>query len=233
MATSRNAGLTELGDWSPWQWLSWALAPTIITTLVVTVLVATVGPEPVPQAGNLVFAAATVLVVAALYATSPPAVRAAAFRYRTPTAEGLAAALAVAPLLPFVFDPVSDAVAAAVGAGAGSGTVETTAGAAILAVAAIVVAPITEEVLFRGLVFGALDSRYDARTAVLGSSLLFGAVHLFGGVSGVVFSVLSGLAFAWLRLRYDGLVAPGVAHAVTNAYEVAVVAAILPDVAPW
>ncbi|MFC4450054.1 lysostaphin resistance A-like protein [Halorussus aquaticus] len=43
------------------------------------------------------------------------------------------------------------------------------------------VAPVAEEILYRGLTFDVLRSRYGAVAAVVGSSLLFGAIHVFIG----------------------------------------------------
>jgi membrane protease YdiL (CAAX protease family) len=70
-------------------------------------------------------------------------------------------------------------------------------------------APLVEELLFRGLVLRALEKRLGAVVAVIGSSLIFGALHLFGGpvspiallagitVYGLVFALLTRW---WCRL---------------------------------
>jgi len=68
---------------------------------------------------------------------------------------------------------------------------------AMLLVNAVIVAPIVDEVVFRGAVLGGLLSRWGALPALLVSSLVFGLVHcnmnaflpltVLGGVMGYVY----------------------------------------------
>jgi uncharacterized protein len=90
----------------------------------------------------------------------------------------------------------------------------------VAAVLAVVVAPVTEEVLFRGLLFQSLRRRTGLWPAAVVSSALFVAIHVE-----IVLSqpfALAGLfafavAMAWSFHRFGSLVVPIVAHAVFNA----------------
>ena len=90
------------------------------------------------------------------------------------------------------------------------------AGAAIGALFAfVVVAPVTEELFFRGLLLPGLERRYGAGLAIGLSSLLFALLH-FGWAAGAVAGV-GGVLLGALRLR-TGSIWPSVAlHASINA----------------
>jgi membrane protease YdiL (CAAX protease family) len=95
--------------------------------------------------------------------------------------------------------------------------------AAILA--ALVAAPVLEELLCRGVLLRGLLRRHSAWTAASVTALVFAVVHL-NPWQGVVALPL-GLAFAWLAIR-TGSVLPGiVAHAVVNSSSLLVAAMLL------
>lgn len=84
-----------------------------------------------------------------------------------------------------------------------------------IAVGVIVVAPVVEELFFRGLVFGAMRRRWGTVAAVTGSSVVFGATHFqplqFPALA------LAGAVFATAAVR-SGRLGPAVAaHAAFNA----------------
>ena len=85
-----------------------------------------------------------------------------------------------------------------------------------------VVAPIVEELLFRGLLQGGLAARMDARLALALTSVAFAAVHFqpvqFPGL------VIAGLVFGGLALRAGRLGPAIVAHMAFNAFTVTLLA---------
>jgi uncharacterized protein len=92
----------------------------------------------------------------------------------------------------------------------------------IIAVAAVVVAPVVEELLFRGLILRAFLSRMAAPAAVALQALLFGVVHLTPGIGlGNVSLVLAlsavGAVLGGAALLTRRLAAPMIAHAILNA----------------
>ena len=79
----------------------------------------------------------------------------------------------------------------------------------------VVIAPITEELLFRGLILRGLLSRYTVKTSVLVSTILFSAFHLnpWQFLSATIFGVL----MAWWFVRTRSLLPCIFGHALANA----------------
>ena len=90
----------------------------------------------------------------------------------------------------------------------------------ILTFLALIVAPIVEELFFRGFVYGGLASRYNARKGALVSALVFAAAHIDPLTFLPLF--LLGLMYAWLYHRTKKLWAPVFAHFSNNAIALAV-----------
>jgi membrane protease YdiL (CAAX protease family) len=89
----------------------------------------------------------------------------------------------------------------------------------VLTVLAIVVlAPIAEEIFFRGVIFNAFLREGGRRWAFLGSSALFAVIHLSLVAAIPIF--LLGLALAWVYERTNNLLAPIVMHMVVNGASV-------------
>ena len=74
------------------------------------------------------------------------------------------------------------------------------------------IAPVCEELFFRGYLLGALK-RYGMTAAVLVSSLCFALAH---GMDGFLIRLLLGALFALLMIRSDSLYAPMLAHGCYN-----------------
>jgi membrane protease YdiL (CAAX protease family) len=104
-----------------------------------------------------------------------------------------------------IFAPSTPAIVTAVA--------ETTAPAWLLA-ASVVVAPICEEILFRGFAFAGLQARYGWKKAALLSSIAFALIHLEPAVVIPLFAV--GYLLSMLY-RHTNSLWPGIAlHAVIN-----------------
>lgn len=95
---------------------------------------------------------------------------------------------------------------------------------ASLAVMALL-APLVEEAVFRGLLYGWVAGRWGTTIAWFVSSILFAAAHI--EPAHVLLVLPLGLWFGWLRQRTDSLWPSLVAHMVNNG--LAVVAAALID----
>ena len=89
----------------------------------------------------------------------------------------------------------------------------------LLVVPIVVLAPIAEEIFFRGVVFNALRRESTRRWAYLGSALLFSVIHLSPVTLVPIF--LLGLLLARVYERTGSLVAPIVLHATFNGLSVA------------
>lgn len=91
----------------------------------------------------------------------------------------------------------------------------------IVVPAVVILAPIAEEIFFRGVVFNAWLREGGRRWAFIGSSLLFAAIHLSLASLLPIFAL--GLALAWVYDRTRNLLAPMAMHAVVNGVSVAFV----------
>jgi membrane protease YdiL (CAAX protease family) len=82
-----------------------------------------------------------------------------------------------------------------------------------------IVAPIAEELTFRGLGFAVLR-RFGSDWAVWGSALLFGLAH--GLVEALPLLVAFGAGLAWIRLRQESVLPGMLLHGTFNAIALAV-----------
>jgi len=80
---------------------------------------------------------------------------------------------------------------------------------------AIVIAPVTEELLFRGLILQGFLRRYSPRKAILASALLFAAFH--GNPWQFLGALVLGVLFACWFLQTRSLIPCILGHAVNNA----------------
>lgn len=80
----------------------------------------------------------------------------------------------------------------------------------------VIIAPITEELAFRGLILDFLREKYGNWPAIIVSSILFGIVHFIPVAIAV--ATFGGLIYGWLRIRTDSLW-PGIfCHAIWNIF---------------
>lgn len=90
----------------------------------------------------------------------------------------------------------------------------------------VVFAPISEEIFFRGFMFGALRTRLSLWPAAAISAFVFGLLHLSSGDFSVVPPLMVlGLLFAWLYEYTGSLGPPIVLHMINNAIAFTVITA--------
>ncbi|WP_281976246.1 CPBP family intramembrane glutamic endopeptidase [Halobacillus litoralis] len=83
----------------------------------------------------------------------------------------------------------------------------------------VLFAPITEEIIFRKIIFGSIYKRTNFWLAVLVSALVFGAFHFDFKHMLVYFSM--GVVFAFLYVKTKRIITPIVAHMAMNSFVVA------------
>lgn len=98
----------------------------------------------------------------------------------------------------------------------------------LVILAVVILAPIAEEVFFRGVVFNAWLREGGRRWAFIGSSALFALIH--ASIVALVPIFLLGLALAWIYQRTGNLLAPIAMHAVVNGVSVALALLVRFDV---
>lgn len=102
--------------------------------------------------------------------------------------------------------------------------IATTPGRTVLAILVIgVLAPLVEELIFRGLVYGYVEGRWGGIAALIVSTLLFGAAHVEPIHVALVLPI--GVLLGWIRRRTGSLWPAIAAHVANNT--VAVVASYL------
>ena len=83
---------------------------------------------------------------------------------------------------------------------------------------AVIMAPIVEEVAFRGVAFGAIIARgLSPAAAIMLSSVAFAFSHLQYSPAAMIVVFLSGVGFAVLRMMSGTVIVPIVAHMTANA----------------
>lgn len=101
-------------------------------------------------------------------------------------------------------------------------------GTVVWVMAILIVSPITEEIICRGLVLTRLQRRLPERAAVLISGLLFGIIHLAaGGVILAMGAAVMGTVFGIICIRTKSLLPAIVAHSIANMADVVI--ALLPE----
>ncbi|HZL43782.1 MAG TPA: CPBP family intramembrane glutamic endopeptidase [Verrucomicrobiae bacterium] len=91
----------------------------------------------------------------------------------------------------------------------------------LLAISAILIAPVAEEILFRGVLYPAIKQRGFPQLAFWGTSILFGAIHF--NVATLLPLIVLSLMLTWLYERAGNLLAPITAHIFFNALNFAAV----------
>jgi membrane protease YdiL (CAAX protease family) len=99
---------------------------------------------------------------------------------------------------------------------------------ALVILAVVILAPIAEEVFFRGVVFNAWLREGGRRYAYIGSAALFAIIHLSLVSLLPIFAL--GLALAWVYERTGSLLAPMAMHATVNGISVALALLVRFDV---
>ncbi len=77
-----------------------------------------------------------------------------------------------------------------------------------------ILTPISEEILFRGVLFKRLRHYLRPTTAIFWSALLFGVSH--GNIVQLIYAFISGWMFAWLYEKFGTIKAPMLAHICMN-----------------
>ncbi len=101
----------------------------------------------------------------------------------------------------------------------------------LLVLLAAVVAPVSEEFFFRGVLFRSVRDRHGFWPAALASAIPFGLVHYvpapaIQALLLQVTMVFTGLGFAWIYERRGTIVAPAAAHVVFNIVGVVTILAV-------
>ena len=81
----------------------------------------------------------------------------------------------------------------------------------------VIAAPVSEEICFRGMLFGGLRTRMPRIAAALISGLIFGALHALTGISAVPPLIMFGFVLALLYEKTGSIVPGIVLHMLNNS----------------
>ena len=85
-------------------------------------------------------------------------------------------------------------------------------------IAAVIVAPIGEEIIYRGMITKLLLEEYRPTKAILISALIFGVIHL--NPAQIPGAFLLGLLFGWLYYKTRSVIPGIILHFINNAASV-------------
>lgn len=77
-----------------------------------------------------------------------------------------------------------------------------------------IVIPFVEELLYRGIVYGRIKDSFGVKAAVIGSAVIFGAVHM--NLVQFVYAAVFGLLLAWFVERSGNIAGAVAAHMAAN-----------------
>lgn len=90
-------------------------------------------------------------------------------------------------------------------------------GTILYVIALLIVAPVTEEFIYRGLIITELQKKYNNVTAVIISALLFGISHIMaGGVILLAGSLIVGIILGIIFVKTKSLLPVIIAHVFAN-----------------
>jgi membrane protease YdiL (CAAX protease family) len=211
--------------------LSGAVLPVVLTAVLAAAIVIT---RPMSDLGQLeayaLYGVSSVLVLGGLYALLSERARQAVAPFEAPSVRELGAAA-----LSFVGGLVVYQVATRINAVLGTPmegmnyALSDPVALTLVVFGAVIVAPLAEEVLFRGLLLGhLLDRGYSPVVAGLAVVVAFAVIHLPNfGVGGAVFILLWGPLPTALRLWFDNLTGAWLLHTANNLFAYVIVAGVL------
>ncbi|NLW16998.1 MAG: CPBP family intramembrane metalloprotease [Firmicutes bacterium] len=88
-------------------------------------------------------------------------------------------------------------------------------GWAVFSISAVIIGPLVEELIFRGVIFEFTKYKYGRRMAIGYTTLIFAIMHGFNPVT-LGQSLVSGIVFALVYEREGNLAAPVIGHSVHN-----------------
>lgn len=208
-----------------------AILPIAITSILIASYVGILGPdvEVTRAVTDIAYGLAGLSVVAGVYLVLDGSERRAMFVFEVPSRNEL-----IWTLILFPFAVGGFLAGAAVGERLGfglSGFEYSLADPVTLAAVifgGIVVAPIVEESLFRGLLLGSLLGRGFSPVAAGGVAILvFAVIHIISlGPAGVLAIAMWAIFPTILRLKFNNLTGAWLLHAVNNVYSYLIVVAL-------
>jgi len=219
---------------SAW-WLLVPLAPLFLTVVVIGAGYTIAGgtnPEFPPQFPTLVYGVSNVVIVGILYLRLSEEVWQSSALFRRPSSREVGAGIVATVAGVAIGWPLTTLVAeVATVPRYAVPSLTSPFGIGALFFGSVIVAPVAEELLFRGLFLGfVLDREYGPAIAGGSSLVVFAGIHVFtAGLAGVVNALLLGALLTWLRLRFDNLAGAWLMHLLNNLLEFLIAVSLAPS----
>lgn len=81
-------------------------------------------------------------------------------------------------------------------------------------IAIVIVAPLAEEILFRGLILGTLEKVFNVHIAIVLQAIFFGIIH--GNIIWAIIAFLSAVYYGYLVRKYDSIFTSIIGHVSVN-----------------
>jgi membrane protease YdiL (CAAX protease family) len=230
----RDQTVAPLSALSAW-WLLAALAPIGLTVMIIaSAYTITGGQDPgfPPQFPLLIYAFANIVVLVCLYVQVGEEVWKARALFRDPSSAEVAAGVGATVLGIIIGWPLTTVVSETVGVARYTvPPLTAVVPIAVLFFGSVAVAPIAEEILYRGVFLGiGLERGYGPVVAGVGSLFVFAGIHVFtAGLGGVVNAFLLGVLLTALRLWFDNLLGAWLMHTLSNLLEFLVAISVIPS----
>lgn len=186
-------------------------------------------PEPNVAGKNIMYGVSSLFALGIVYYAFSSVERRAAFPFRWPSRGELIWTLVCFPLGSAAYlGGRALAKAAGFSMGGYEYTLSDPVTVAAVIFGAVLVTPVAEEILFRGVLLGSLLGRGISPLLAGGLSILaFGAIHIsLLGVAGVIATALWAIFPTLLRLRYNNLAGAWLLHFINNVWSYLVVVAL-------
>jgi membrane protease YdiL (CAAX protease family) len=180
----------------------------------------------------LVYALANVVVLVGLYVQVAEEVWEASALFRDPSSAEVVAGIGATVLGVVIGWPLTTVVSETVGVARYTvPSLTAVVPIAVLFLGSVAVAPIAEEILYRGVFLGiVLERGYGPVVSGVGSLVVFAGIHVFtAGLGGVVNTFLLGVLLTALRLWFDNLLGAWLMHTLNNLLEFLVAISVIPS----
>lgn len=85
----------------------------------------------------------------------------------------------------------------------------------VMLIATVIMAPVLEEILFRGFILGTLKKEMHPWIAIFVSAVLFGVMH--GTPIGIIYATALGVVMGWLCVKFNSVIPSLIFHMAYNA----------------
>lgn len=84
----------------------------------------------------------------------------------------------------------------------------------MIVITTILISPLLEEIVFRGVLFEEIRNNIDSKYAIIISAILFAIIH--GNITQGIYALIVGLYLGYLKSKFDNIIIPITVHILMN-----------------